>query len=176
MAQKAAKSLAARNASTLNRTHLITLSLHALFLTLNFLFNRPSALLRYCLLNLPALAIEFYLERLGRPHYSLQDGSLKSAGEDLGASGLTEYMWDILYWTWICMGAVCVLGDWAWWFYVAVPVYSVYLGWTTFFGMKKGLAGFAGGSSEVQSSGGSGGASKRQQKLEKRGGQRVQYR
>ncbi|PCH00353.1 Protein of unknown function DUF788 [Penicillium occitanis (nom. inval.)] len=176
MAQKAQKSLAARNAATLNRTHLITLALHALFLTLNFLFNRPSALTRYFLLSLPALAIEFYLERLGRPRYSPQDGSLKSAGEDLGAKGLTEFMWDVTYWTWGCIGAACVFGDRAWWLYLAVPVYSGYLAWTTFFGMKKGLAGLGGAGENVSGVGaGAGGTSKRQQKLEKRGG-RVQYR
>lgn len=67
-----------------------------------------------------------------------------------------------------------MFGDRAWWLYLAVPVYSVYLAWTTFFGMKKGLAslGGAGGSEDVSN----GGSSKRQQKLEKRGGQRVQYR
>jgi SRP-independent targeting protein 2/TMEM208 len=159
----------------LNRTHIITLSLHVLFLLLHFLFNRPSALLPYALLAFPALAIEFYLERLGRPRYSPEDGSLKSAGEDLGASGLTEYMWDITYWTWGCMVAVCLFNNRAWWLYLAVPVWSVYLAWTTFFGIKNGLAGMGGGAEET-SGAGSGASSKRQQKLEKRGGQRVQYR
>lgn len=103
---------------------------------------------------------------------------MKSAGEDLGASGLTEFMWDITYWTWICMVAACVFGDRAWWLYLAVPMYSVYLAWTTFFGMKRGLTGFAGMAGEQQDGLGAGGSgtSKRQQKLEKRGAQRVQYR
>jgi hypothetical protein len=169
--QKAAKSLASKNAATLNRTHQITVLLHSLFWALHFLFNRPSALLRYILLTLPALGIEFYLERLGRPRYSPQDGSLKQAGEDMSASGLTEYMWDVTYWTWGCLVAACVFGDRAWWLYLAVPFWSVYLLWTTFTGMKKGLAGM-GGSGEASGET----TSKRQQKLEKRGGQRVQHR
>jgi hypothetical protein len=67
-----------------------------------------------------------------------------------------------------------VFGDRAWWLYLAVPAYSGYLAWTTFFGMKKGLAGLGAGGEDL-SGAGAGGASKRQQKLEKRGG-RVQYR
>lgn len=86
-------------------------------------------------------------------------------------------MWDVTYWTWGCIGAACLFGDRAWWLYLAVPVYSGYLAWTTFFGMKNGLAGLGGaGSEDVSGVGaGTGAASKRQQKLEKRGG-RVQYR
>ncbi|KAL1861024.1 hypothetical protein Plec18167_003693 [Paecilomyces lecythidis] len=173
MAQKAAKSLAARNTSLLLRTHITTLSLHAIFLLLHWLFNRPRSLLPYFIFTFPTLAIEFYLERLGRPKYNPADGSLRSAGEDLGASGLTEYMWDVLYWTWGCMGAVCIFGDKAWWLWVVVPLYSVWLAWTTFTGMRSGLAGMGGaGAGDV----GAAPESKRQKKMEKRGGQRVQYR
>jgi len=78
-------------------------------------------------------------------------------------------MWDVLYWTWGCMGAVCIFGDRAWWLWIVVPLYSAWLAWTTFMGMKRGLAGMGG-------AGDAAGESKRQKKLEKRGGQRVQYR
>lgn len=118
--------------------------------------------------------IEFYLERLGRPKYNTPEGALRSPGEDLGAPGMTEYMWDVLYWTWGCMGAVCVFGDRAWWLWVVVPLYSVWSAWTAFRGMRNGLSGMGGGGEE--SSGGAAAESKRQKKLEKRGGQRVQYR
>ncbi|KAL1977486.1 hypothetical protein VTN31DRAFT_345 [Thermomyces dupontii] len=170
MAQKAAKSLASRNTATLNRTHLITFILHTVFLLLHFLFNRPRSLKPYFALTLPALGIEFYLERLGRPRYHSQDGSLRSAGADLGARGLTEYMWDVLYWTWGCMGAVCVFGDGAWWLWIAVPLYSIWLVVTTVSGMRKSFAGLGGVDGPAAP------MSKRQQKLEKRGGQHVQYR
>ncbi|KAL1964959.1 hypothetical protein VTN77DRAFT_6159 [Rasamsonia byssochlamydoides] len=166
MAQKAAKSLASRNSSLLLRTHLITLSLHTTFLLLHWLFNRPRSLLPYFIFTFPTLAIEFYLDRLGRPRFN-SDGTLRSPGEDLGASGLTEYMWDVLYWTWGCMGAVCLFGDRAWWLWIVVPLYSVWLAWTTFAGMRSGLAGMGGAGDAPES--------KRQKKLEKRG-QRVQYR
>jgi hypothetical protein len=169
MAQKAAKTLAARNASLLLRTHIIALCLHSLFLLLHWIFNRPRSLTPYFFLACPTLAIEFYLERLGRPSYNPADGSLRSPGEDLGASGLTEYMWDILYWTWGCMGAACLFGDRAWWLWIVIPIYSVWLAYTTFTGMQSGLAGMGGAETPVAES-------KRQKKMEKRGGQRMQYR
>lgn len=50
-----------------------------------------------------------------------------------------------------------------------MPLYSVWLAYTTFTGMKSGLAGMGGTESAVAES-------KRQKKMEKRGGQRVQYR
>ena len=117
--------------------------------------------------------LEFYLDRLGRPSYAT-DGSLRRAGEDLDAKGLTEFMWDIVYWTWINIVLVILLGNSAWWLYLVVPAYSVYLAATTVGGMKGMLGGMGGG-------GGDGTAapeteSKRQKKMEKRGGQKVAYR
>jgi hypothetical protein len=133
------------------------------------LFTRK--LLPYILLTCPSLLIEFWFERIARPTYGT-DGDLKRAGEDLEAKGLTEWMWDVLYWTWGCVVLVAIAGDWAWWAYAAVPVYSAYLGFTTYSGVRQGMAGLGGGG---EGSAG-GGQSKRQAKLEKRGGQKVQYR
>lgn len=87
---------------------------------------------------------------------------------------MTEYMWDVLYWTWGCMGAVCLFGDRAWWLWIVVPLYSMWLAYTTFMGMRSGFMG--GGEGGDGSEQGPAGESKRQKKLEKRGGQRVQYR
>ncbi|PLN81134.1 hypothetical protein BDW42DRAFT_169653 [Aspergillus taichungensis] len=174
MAQKATKSLAARNASRLARTHMITLGLHLVFFLLHWTFNRPRSLKPYFFLAFPTLLIEAYLDRLGRPRHDPADGSLRSPGEDLGAAGLTEYMWDILYWTWGCIGAVCLFGDRAWWLWIVVPLYSVWLAYTTVMGMKSGLAGMGGGGSNEGSAAAA--ESKRQKKMEKRGGQRMSYR
>ncbi|ODH13558.1 hypothetical protein ACO22_07138 [Paracoccidioides brasiliensis] len=176
MAQKAAKTLAARNATLLNRTHLTTLSLHLLYLLLHHFFNRPRSLIPYFLLTFPTLLIEFYLERLGRPRYNATDGSLQSAGEDLDAPGLTEYTWDVLYWTWGCMGAVCVFNDRAWWLWVVVPLYTVWSLYTTFLGVQEGMQGMGGGVDDGAGAGAGVRESKRQKKLEKRGGQKVRYR
>lgn len=143
MARKALKSLAASNASRLNRTHLTTLSLHALYHLLRLLhlhaFTRAS-LLRYALLVAPALAIELLIfERGSRPSYAenapaIGAGAgagagaagegvreLRTAGADLDAPGLTDLLWDIVYWTWAVLALVAVAGEWAWWLYVSLP-------------------------------------------------------
>ncbi|KAI9711568.1 MAG: hypothetical protein M1820_002133 [Bogoriella megaspora] len=200
MAQKAAKTLAARNTSILNRTLLLTLGFHGIFLLLRFLLLKRS-LIRYLLLSSPALIIQFWFERIGRPTHGV-NGELKRSGEDLEAKGLTEWMWDVLYWTYGCLLFVILLGDSAWWLYVSkrllcatlleslpiivlrqaelsipqivVPLYSAWLAWTTFGSARQGLAGLTGGGADGQVE--NSGSSKRQQKLEKRGGQRIQYR
>ncbi|KAF2732622.1 DUF788-domain-containing protein [Polyplosphaeria fusca] len=172
MAQKAAKTLAASNTTRLNQTLYATLLIHSLFWLLRaFLFRRTftrTSLLLYTLLSAPQLLIHFQFERLGRPTYG-PDGSVKRSGEDLNARGLTEYMWDVAYWTYICLALVSVFGDWMWWLYAVIPAYAVWLAWTTYTGMRGGYTDAAGVPQEQAQS-------KRQQKMEKRGGQKVQYR
>ncbi|KXT14169.1 hypothetical protein AC579_9256 [Pseudocercospora musae] len=173
MAQKAVKTQAARNTQTLNRTHSIALGVNLLFLLLKYIFRRQRSLTLYLVLNAPALLIEFWFERIGRPTFV--DGELKRAGEDLESKGLTEWMWDVTYWTWICVGAASLFGDWAWWLWAIVPLYSIYLAWTTYTGVRGGMGGLMGADNQ-QAAAGAAGQSKRQAKLEKRGGQKVQYR
>lgn len=129
------------------------------------------SLKRYTLLSLPGLAIEFYLDRAAKPTYD-PDGKIRSGGEDLDAQGLTEFMWDVLYWTWINVILVIIFGNRAWWLYVIVPAYAIYAAVTTASGLKGMLGGIAGGGGE----GAGAPQSKRQAKMEKRGGQRVAYR
>ena len=76
-------------------------------------------MLLYLSLSAPAAVIEFWLEQIGRPKYGSGPGELKKSGEDLDAKGLTEYLWDVLYWTWGCVLGAGVLGDWVWWFWVS---------------------------------------------------------
>lgn len=170
MAKSAAKSLAVRNNARLKQTHLITIGIHVAFLLFAFVIRRTLSLYRYLLLSLPGLVIEAYLHVLATATYG-PDGSIRSAGSDLSEKGLTEFMWDIVYWTWINLIAVMVLGNWAWWLYLVVPGYAIYAAVTTASGLKGMLSGVGGGSgegAEVQS--------KRQAKMEKRGGQKVAYR
>ena len=141
------------------------------------LFRRK--LLPFFLLALPALGIELWFERIGRPVFveGTNGKELKRAGEDLDAKGLTEWMWDVVYWTWGCTVLVTLAGDWAWWLYVGVPLYSGYLAFTTYSGVRQGFGGLGSSPTEEAALGsGSGTQSKRQAKIEKRGGQRVQYR
>ena len=159
-----------RNTATLTRTHLISAVLHTLFLLLRVLLLSRSLRL-YGFLCSPAFILEFYLDRLGRPSHT-PDGSLKSAGEDLDAKGLTEYMWDVVYWTWINLVLVLLLGDGAWWLFLVIPSYSTYLAVTTVGGMKRLFEGIP----EARENGAGSAGSKRQHKLEKRGGQKEAYR
>ena len=169
--QQAKKQQATRNTATLNRTHLISLGIYVLFILIRLVLFRHS-MLPFVLLNLPALAIEFWFERIGRPKYT-ETGDLRSEGEPLDAKGLTEWMWDVVYWSWGNTVLVALAGNWAWWLYAVVPLYSGYLAFTTYTGVRQGFSGLnAGGAGE----GSSGGQSKRQAKLEKKGGQRMQYR
>ena len=171
--QKATKTLAASNTARLNQTLYLTLIIHFIWWFLRaFLFRssftRTSTLL-YLVLSAPSLLIQLYFERLSRPTLN-QDGAVKRAGDDLDAKGLTEYMWDVVYWSYGCIALAAVLGDYAWWLWAVIPAYSAYAAWSTYTGMRGGYQDAAG----VPQPGA--GTSKRQAKMEKRGGQRVQYR
>jgi hypothetical protein len=169
--QKATKTLAASNTSRLNQTLYLTLFTHTLFWLLRLLIFRNlsrRSLILYLLLSSPQLLIQFLFERQSRPTFT-PDGSLKRAGEDLEAKGLTEYMWDVVYWTYGVVFFAAVTGDWAWWLWAVIPVYSVYAAWTTYRGMTGGGYTDAAGVPQPEA------ASKRSQKMEKRGG-KVAYR
>lgn len=150
--------------------------MHTVYLLFRLFIRSRLSIKLWFFLCLPQLIIEFWFERIARPAYKA-DGDLQRAGEDLEAKGLTEWMWDITYWTWGNVVFAAVLGNWAWWAWMIVPLYSAWLAFTTFTGAKQGLAGMGGAGGEGgASSGGQGGQSKRQAKMEKRGGQKVQYR
>ncbi|KAI4937929.1 hypothetical protein J4E85_000366 [Alternaria conjuncta] len=171
MAKKATKTLAASNAQRLNQTLYITLAVHGLWWLLRALVFRASlsrkSLIVYLLLSAPQLLIQLYFERLSRPTLDA-DGAAKRPGEDLDAKGLTEYMWDVVYWTYGCIVMAAIVGDYAWLLWTVIPVYSAYSAYTTYTGMRGGYQDAA-GVPQPQ-------ASKRQAKMEKRGGQKMQYR
>ena len=135
-------------------------------------FTRATYLL-YFTLTVPAFVIEFWFEKIGRPTYG-SNGELRRPGEDLDAKGLTEYMFDVLYWSLGTTLLAGMFGEKAWWLWTAIPLYSAWLGFTTFGSMRQGMAGLANQSSDTADA--SGVTSNRQKKLEKRGGQRMQYR
>lgn len=163
--------MAAKNAATLNTLHLVSLAVHAFFLFLTTLFVTRSRK-AWFLISLPSLAIEFWFERISRPTYNA-DGEIRKAGEDLEAKGLTEWMWDVVYWTWGCVVLAAIAGNWVWWIYTAIPLYSAYKAYTIFVGARSGFSGLSGAGGEGSSTAAQ---SKRQAKMEKRGGQKVQYR
>ncbi|EMD63679.1 hypothetical protein GGP41_005681 [Bipolaris sorokiniana] len=171
MAQKATKTLAASNTKRLNQTLYVTLVVHGFWWLFRALIFRSSlsrtSLLLYLLLSAPQLLIQLYFERLSRPTFTA-DGAVKRPGEDLDAKGLTEYMWDVVYWTYGCIILAAIVGDYAWFLWTVIPAYSAYAAWGTYSGMRGGFQDAA-GVPQPQ-------ASKRQAKMEKRGGQKVQYR
>jgi hypothetical protein len=171
--QKAAKQQAARNAAILKRMHLVSGSINILYILLRFILFRSSATrntyLLYFLLSAPAFAIELWFQNIGQPTHD-SNGELRKAGEDLEAKGLTEFLFDIFWWTNGVVAIAAIFGNRAWWLWTVIPVYSAYLAFTTFTGLRQGMAGIASQSDDSAST------SNRQKKLEKRGGQRIQYR
>ncbi|KAI0879606.1 DUF788 domain-containing protein [Hypoxylon argillaceum] len=139
MAQKARKDRAKANTAALKNLHIGTLIVNSIFILFNLFFKRRSLLL-YALLSIPAFVCEFILESTGRPKYDSSTSSLKTAGEDLSASGLTEYMFDVVWVTWASVILVTFFGNWSWLLWSVVPAYGVYKGYGLL-GAARGMAG-----------------------------------
>jgi hypothetical protein len=139
MAQKARKDRAKANIAALNNLHIGTLIVNTLFVLLNLFLKRRSLLL-YVLLSLPSFICEFVLETTGRPKYDSSTNSLKTAGEDLSAPGLTDYMFDVIWVTWASVVLVIFLGNWGWLLWAAVPAYGAVKGYSLL-GAARGMAG-----------------------------------
>ncbi|KAK0621226.1 hypothetical protein B0T17DRAFT_280501 [Bombardia bombarda] len=127
MAQKARKDRAKSNATALNNLHIGSLVVNGLFLFLH-LFLRSRSLLLWSVLSIPSFLCQFALERTGRPSFDPTTRALKSAGEDLAAPGLTEYMFDVVWITWATAVLVVLFGNWAWIFWTVIPAYGGYKG------------------------------------------------
>jgi len=76
--------------------------------------------------------------------------------------------------TWIVLGLVGLLGEWAWWAGLIVPAYAAFLAWGLYQKMNGGSV--PGMSMPEGMEGDAAGKSKRQAKMEGRGGQKVRYR
>ena len=142
MAQKARKDLAKSNVATLNNLHVGALAVNVVFLLFNLIF-RSRSWLAWFILSLPSFVCQFTLEKTGRPSFDPHTKALKSAGEDLAAPGLTEYMFDVIWVTWGTTVLVILLGNWAWFFWAIVPAYGLYKGYGLM-GAAKQMAGLSG--------------------------------
>ncbi|KAG6005064.1 hypothetical protein E4U21_000520 [Claviceps maximensis] len=127
MAQKAKKDRAKSNAAALSTLHMGSLIFNSLFLLFHFLW-RPRSLVVYGIFVTPSLICQYVLEKSGRPKFDPVTGALRTAGEDLAAAGLTEYMFDVVWVTWASGVLVMLVGNWAWLLWAVVPAYGVYLG------------------------------------------------
>lgn len=122
MANASEKRLASRNTAALNQLHAISGAVFSVVLLLNWYFSRSVRPLFF--MSVPAAAIEYVLEKTGRPTFS--GGQLVRSGSDLSQSGLTEYMHDVIYFTWICAILSVVIGNKAWYLYLVIPVFATY--------------------------------------------------
>ncbi|PKS09993.1 hypothetical protein jhhlp_004617 [Lomentospora prolificans] len=143
MAQKAKKDLAKSNAAALKNLHTLSLAINAAFLAFALLV-RPRSLTLYGILSAPAFVSQFILERSGRPTRDPATGALRSAGQDLGAEGLTAYMFDVVWVTWASLVLVALIGDKGWALWTVVPAYGGYQAVRLLL-KARGLAGGMGG-------------------------------
>ncbi len=127
MAQKAKKDRAKSNVAALYNLHIGSAAVNGLFVAFWALF-RSRSLLLYVVMSLPGLLCQFFLERSGRPVYD-GSGALKTAGEDLAAQGLTEYMFDVIWVTWATVVLVILFGSKLWLLWAIVPAYGAYKGY-----------------------------------------------
>ncbi|OAA65745.1 DUF788 domain containing protein [Niveomyces insectorum RCEF 264] len=166
MAQKAKKDRAKSNAAALANLHLGAFIVNATFLLAHFFF-RSRSLVLYLVLSLPSFLCELFLERAGRPRYDSVTGALRTSGEDLGAAGLTEYLFDVIWVTWGTAVAVILFGNKLWLLFAVVPAYGAYkgyglLGATRQMAAMQGLGGAGAGAGS--GGGGGGGAPSRRQR------------
>lgn len=123
MARQAEKQLAKNNVAKIAFLRKLALGVNAVFVLIRLVWCFKSTSKKtwflYILTNIVACTIHSKLASMGSPKF-LADGSLRSAGEDLSQAGLTEYLTDIVYMTWIIYVLVALVTDYAWLFYLAV--------------------------------------------------------
>ena len=128
MARQAEKTQAKSNVAKIAFLRKAAVGVNALFIVVRLLLCYKSTTKKtfflYIITNIAAGLIQYNLERLGSPRYSA-DGSLRSAGEDLNQAGLTEYLTDIVYLTWIVYVTVALITDYGWLLFLAVSSQSV---------------------------------------------------
>lgn len=154
MAQKAKKDRAKANIASLNNLHIGSLSVNAVFLLFNFLISRRS-LTPYLIISLPSFIAEYFLEISGRPKFDPETRALRSAGDDLAAEGLTEYMFDVIWVTWACAVVVIGVGNWGWLLWAIVPIFGAWKGYALL-GAAKGMMSGQQGVPEEQMAAGAG--------------------
>jgi hypothetical protein len=128
MARQAEKQLAKDNTAKIALLRRGAISVNLIFVLVRFIYCRASTTKKtyflYLLTNAIACTIQLQLEKLGSPTFN-SDGSLRSAGGDLGQAGVTEYLTDIVYMTWIVYLLVALITDYAWLLYLAVCTISI---------------------------------------------------
>lgn len=123
MARQAEKQLAKNNVAKITLLRNVAIGVNATFILIRLLWCYKSTTKKtwfmYIITNIVASMIHRQLSAMGSPKFDA-DGSLRSSGEDLGQAGLTEYLTDIVYMTWIVYILVALITDYAWLLYLAV--------------------------------------------------------
>lgn len=123
MARQAEKQLAKTNLAKIALLRNLSIGVNTLFVLVRLVWCYRSTSKKtwfmYIITNIVASMVHSQLAMMGSPKYAA-DGSLKSAGEDLGQAGLTEYLTDLVYVTWIIYVLVALITDYAWLFYFVV--------------------------------------------------------
>jgi hypothetical protein len=81
-----------------------------------------------------------------------------------------EWCWDVIYWSWGCAGLAGIIGDKGWYAWIVVPCYTVWSLYAAYAGVKSGMGSMMG---QKEGAPAEQGQSKRQAKIEKRGGVRM---
>lgn len=107
-------------------TPLLVLLLQGLYFLLRLLLPNASfppslrQLTPYILTAIPQLVLFRHLSTVGSPRRDSATGTLIAPGEDLNASGVTEWCFDVIYVTWACQVGSALLGEFVWWLYLSV--------------------------------------------------------
>jgi hypothetical protein len=133
------KKQAAANKAALRQLQIGSLLAHGIFLVFRLLLQRASItqglLVVYALVTIGSVFLQWQLESMGRPKYDPATRTLVRSGLDLHQTGVTEYMFDMIYITWFVL-LLSVVTDLAWFVYLVIPVYAVYKAVSLYTSMK----------------------------------------
>jgi len=93
----------------------------------------------YFMTAIPQFVLFRHLSTVGSPRRDSKTGALIAPGEDLGAPGVTEWCFDVIYVTWACLVGSSLLGEFVWWLYLSIPLYAAWKLWTAIIGPMMGF-------------------------------------
>ncbi len=179
MAGQSAKKQVAQNFKILKEIHLITWISYSIFTFFNYYLNRPQSSKIFIITAFPVFGSLYVIEKFGRPVLDPQ-GKIIRQGQDLQQEGLTEYLFDIIYYT-VILNFLTILFNSSriWWLYWAIPIFAVYKIYGVINAGRQMFGGGAKSGQQVEEYDGEKeqAKSKRQQKREARGDKpKMRYR
>ncbi|KAJ1728618.1 hypothetical protein LPJ61_003943 [Coemansia biformis] len=127
MANQSAKRISQSNAARLAALSKGALAVNSVYLVVRVLFQRGSLSWTEAMLYLATTVIEVLVIRnfhsMAQPRYD--GGVLVDAGADLSSSGLTSYLFDYVYISWLAH-LLSLATKWAWALYLVIPAYAAY--------------------------------------------------